>query len=63
MQSFSDQVFYKSSEHMSEIPDSSVQVIITSPPYFNIKDYSKDGYQTCSHSEKKMRRYGSICQF
>ena len=42
MKEYIDKVFYKSSEKMSELPDNSVQVIVTSPPYFNIKDYSKD---------------------
>lgn len=35
---------------MSEVSDCSVDLIITSPPYFNIKDYSKDGYQNVKHS-------------
>ena len=30
---------------MNEVPNETVDSIITSPPYFNIKDYSKDGYQ------------------
>ncbi|MDY4787782.1 MAG: site-specific DNA-methyltransferase [Bacilli bacterium] len=30
---------------MKEIPDDSVDLIITSPPYFNVKDYFMDGYQ------------------
>ena len=38
-------VYYKSSTNMSELRDNSIDLIITSPPYFNIKDYSKDGYQ------------------
>lgn len=46
-----DIVFYKSSLKMSEIADSSVDLIITSPPYYNIKDYSKDGYQATRHSK------------
>lgn len=46
-----DIVFYKSSLNMSEIADLSVDLIITSPPYYNIKDYSKDGYQTTRHSK------------
>lgn len=36
-----NQVYYKSSTNMCEIDDCSVNLIITSPPYFNIKDYSK----------------------
>lgn len=43
---FLDRVFYQSSEKMNSLPDSSVDLIVTSPPYFNIKDYFKDGYQT-----------------
>lgn len=36
-------IFLKSSANMSELEDNSVDLIITSPPYFNIKDYSKKG--------------------
>jgi modification methylase len=42
---YRNKVFYKSSEYMEEIPDDSIRLVITSPPYFNVKDYSKDGYQ------------------
>ncbi|RAX54523.1 restriction endonuclease subunit M [Helicobacter sp. 16-1353] len=45
---------------MSEILDSSVDLIITSPPYFNIKDYAKNGYQDISHSKQKKQDLGSI---
>ncbi|MGL5246114.1 MAG: DNA-methyltransferase [Mycoplasmoidaceae bacterium] len=43
-------IFYKSSSNMNEVPDNSVDLIVTSPPYFNIKDYSKDGKQEKKHS-------------
>lgn len=43
-------VYYKSSTNMLELENNSVDLIITSPPYFNIKDYSKDGYQLEKHS-------------
>jgi len=55
-----NKVFYHSSEKMYEIPDESIDLIITSPPYFNIKDYSKDGYQQQSHSKKKKGQIGDI---
>ena len=55
-----NQVFYKSSQNMSEVPDSSVDLIITSPPYFNIKDYAKDGYQAQSHSTKQSQDLGAL---
>ncbi|MFX0058561.1 MAG: DNA-methyltransferase [Candidatus Hodarchaeota archaeon] len=35
-------IYYKSSEHMEEIEDNSIQLIITSPPYGKIKDYGSD---------------------
>lgn len=37
-----DRLFCKSSERMDEIPDSSVHLMITSPPYNASKDYDKD---------------------
>ena len=32
-------VYYKSSESMSEIRDSEIQVVVTSPPYWGLRDY------------------------
>lgn len=55
-----DIVFYKSSLNMSEVADLSVDLIITSPPYFNIKDYSKNGYQSKAHSSPKKDDLGAI---
>ncbi|ENZ0444060.1 site-specific DNA-methyltransferase, partial [Campylobacter upsaliensis] len=43
-------IFYKSSQNMCEVSECSVDLIITSLPYFNVKDYSKDGYQSLRHS-------------
>ena len=57
---FFDQVYYQSSERMDSIPDSSVDLIVTSPPYFNIKDYFKDGYQTEIVSDAKASDMGNI---
>lgn len=34
-------VYYKDSSDMSEVETNSVQLVITSPPYFNLKDYSE----------------------
>ena len=45
-----DKVFYKSAEAMDNIPDSVVDLVVTSPPYFNVKDYSLDGHQSTRHS-------------
>lgn len=53
-------IFYKSSQNMCEVSDCSVDLIITSPPYFNIKDYAKNGYQDCAHSCSKKEDLGAI---
>lgn len=56
-------VYYKSSTNMSEVEDKSVDLIITSPPYYNIKDYSLNGYQNKQHSDKNMYDLGSYDSF
>ena len=53
-------VFFKDSRNMRELPDESVQLIVTSPPYFNVKDYSKDGYQVETVGEKADGQIGDI---
>lgn len=55
-----NQIFFKSSHDMSEIPDNLIDLIVTSPPYFNVKDYSKNGYQTAQHSNSEINDFGSI---
>ena len=58
--SVKNQIFYHSSEKMQELEDKSVDLIITSPPYFNIKDYSKNGYQNATHSASKKGDLGAL---
>ena len=36
-------VIFKSSENMYDICDSSIKLVVTSPPYWNLKDYFKKG--------------------
>jgi site-specific DNA-methyltransferase (cytosine-N4-specific) len=48
---------------MSEISDNSIDLIITSPPYFNIKDYSMDGYQQEKHSTSSINDLGAYSNF
>ena len=43
---------------MNEVPNETVDSIITSPPYFNIKDYSKDGYQKKELAGKNTKQIG-----
>jgi site-specific DNA-methyltransferase (cytosine-N4-specific) len=57
---FLNKVFYKNSQNMFEIPDETVDLIITSPPYFNIKDYAKDGYQKNKNGNKHKDQLGDI---
>ena len=58
-----NKVFFKDSRKMRELPDNSVQLIITSPPYFNIKDYSKDGHQENKISERVRGQIGDIPEY
>ena len=58
-----DAVFYSDSRGMKEVPDNSVHLIVTSPPYFNIKDYSKDGYQQERKGKRKKEQIGDIADY
>ena len=58
-----NKVYFKNSQKMSEIPDNKVDLIITSPPYFNIKDYSLDGRQQSKHSNTKKNQIGDIIEY
>jgi site-specific DNA-methyltransferase (cytosine-N4-specific) len=60
---FSNKVYLTDSRDMRELPDGSVGLIVTSPPYFNIKDYSKDGRQENSHSASHAKQIGDIADF
>ncbi|QTO95477.1 DUF1887 family protein [Helicobacter pylori] len=55
-----NKVFYHSSTNMNEVPDNSVDLIITSPPYFNIKDYTKNGTQDLQHSTQHVEDLGAL---
>ena len=45
---------------MCDVQDATVDLIITSPPYFNIKDYAKNGYQDKQHSKNHVYQIGDI---
>lgn len=60
---FTDKVFFKDARKMTELPDNSVQLIITSPPYFNIKDYSLDGHQKIKNAKKERGQIGDISKY
>jgi len=60
---FIDKVFYKDAKKMKELPDNSVYLVITSPPYFNIKDYSLDGRQKVRTYRKVKGQIGDISNY
>lgn len=57
---FTNKVYFKDARSMKELPDNSIHLIVTSPPYFNIKDYSLDGYQKNKRAEKTSGQIGDI---
>lgn len=58
-----NKVYFKDARKMKELPDNSVQLIVTSPPYFNIKDYSLDGYQKNKKTKKAVGQIGDIADY
>ena len=58
-----DTVFLADARSMEELPDASIDLVVTSPPYFNIKDYSLDGFQGSQHSERHADQLGDIRAF
>lgn len=60
---FVNKVFFKDARKMTELSDNSVQLIVTSPPYFNIKDYSLDGYQKNKKAQKVNGQIGDIADY
>jgi site-specific DNA-methyltransferase (cytosine-N4-specific) len=53
-------IYFKNSQKMNAVKDGTVDLIITSPPYFNIKDYAKNGYQDEIHSKNNASQIGDI---
>lgn len=48
---------------MAEVESSSIALAVTSPPYWNIKDYSLDGYQEQSKHERMPGQIGDMEDF
>jgi DNA modification methylase len=57
-------IYFSSAEHMVQIPDNSITLVVTSPPYWNVRDYGGDqiGYQQ-SYDEyiKSLNRVWDEC--
>lgn len=58
-----DTVFYRDARAMTEISDDSVALVVTSPPYWNIKDYSLDGTQTQRRVRKLEGQVGDLADY
>lgn len=48
---------------MHQLPDESVRLVVTSPPYFHIKDYSKDGKQQAVVSHRQKGQIGDYLSY
>lgn len=57
---FINKIYFKDSRQMAEIPNDCINLVVTSPPYFNVKDYSLDGYQKNKQAEKVRGQIGDI---
>ena len=55
-----EHIYFKSSQKMDDVENGVIDLIITSPPYFNIKDYAKNGYQDETHSKNHAGQIGDI---
>lgn len=60
------EVYFRSSENMDDIEDGSVKSIITSPPYWNLKDYGHEDQigtadESYSHYHERMNRVWKEC--
>lgn len=53
-------VQYEDARHMDKVGANSITLIVTSPPYYNIKDYTKDGFQRTKKSEPVIGQIGDI---
>lgn len=57
-------VFFKSSENMCDIKNNSIKLVVTSPPYWNLKNYFKKGQigqESYSTYLKRMKTVWSEC--
>ncbi len=56
-------VYFKDARNMTEVNDNSITLIVTSPPYWHTKDYSKDGYQEKQRAERQEGQIGDISEY
>jgi len=53
-------VFYRDSRTMRELPGESVHLVVTSPPYYNVKNYALDGYQERKTNTRAKAQIGDL---
>ena len=58
--SIENQVIFGSSAKMTELETETVDLVVTSPPYYYVKDYAQNGHQSEIHSERHPDDYGAI---
>lgn len=57
---YENYVYFGSSENLNEIQDNSIKHIITSPPYWDLKDYFKEGQIGQEPYEKYLERLKNV---
>lgn len=57
---FENRVFFNDARDMTDLPQDSVHLIVTSPPYYNVKNYALDGYQKDAINTKAKAQIGDI---
>jgi len=55
-----NKIYFKDARDMSEVEEGSITLIVTSPPYYNVKDYALDGKQGQTLSDKVPGQIGDI---
>lgn len=55
-------VLFHSSENMADLPDETVKLVVTSPPYWNLKDYFKAGQIGQEDYQTYLRRMRTVWQ-
>ena len=56
-------IYFSSSENMTDVQDNSVQLMVTSPPYWDLKDYEVDnqiGYKDHQKIKKFIKKINEI---
>jgi len=58
-----DVIYFEDARKMAEVDDESITLIVTSPPYWNVKDYSLDGYQQKRLTDYLKGQIGDISDY